>query len=305
MNRPLVSIIAVCYNHSRYAITTLESIVNQSYENIELIIMDDCSTDTSVAVIQDWIDKNNYDYKFVAHKQNQGLCKTLNEALEIAQGEFIQIISCDDILMENKIELQANLFNKLPSNYGVLHSNLIYVDELGNKLNRKENKKRAKFSGFYYYLLLESNQIAAPTLLYKRQALFDVGKFDERYSYEDLDILLKISKKFKIEYLDMPLIKYRILQSSLFRSRGLRGTMDRLQILFRNIEDKRSKNIVRKNNIKTSKAYLKKLKVNGDKAKYIKFFLRSLSYIPLNHSYDILNYFKYFWRTLKQKHQNT
>jgi len=302
MNSPLVSIIAVCYNHSNYAIYTLESIIKQSYKNIELIIFDDCSSDNSVEVIQDWIDNNNYySFSFIKHKENQGLCKTLNEALDIATGEFIQIISCDDILISNKIELQVNLFNKLSSNYGVLHSNLEYINENGNSISRKESNRRTKFSGSFYYLLLNNNNIAAPTLLYKKQVLFDVGKFDERYSFEDLDILLKISKKFKIEYLDKPLVKYRILQSSLYRSRGFKGIMDRLKILYRNIEDNKSKNIVRKNNIKTSKEYLQKLKLNSAKVTYIKFFFYSLKYIPFDKNSEILDYFNYFLKPLKQK----
>ena len=77
MTDPLVSIVALCYNHESYLKETLDSILNQTYKNIQLIIIDDCSKDNSISLIKNWIHKNKVECVFIAHKENRGVCKSL------------------------------------------------------------------------------------------------------------------------------------------------------------------------------------------------------------------------------------
>jgi glycosyltransferase involved in cell wall biosynthesis len=298
---PLVSVIAVCYNHAKYVLETLDSIKNQTYLNLELIIMDDCSTDNSVEVIKSWITKNDYDCQFIAHQKNQGLCKTLNESINFISGVYVQIISCDDILNPNKIKLQIELFNNLSTAYGVIHTDLNYINEKSEFIDRAKPRQRSNFKDEFYYKLIESNQIAAPTLLYKYQSILDVGKFDERYSFEDLDILLKLSKKYKIAYLDKCLLNYRILDTSLYRTRGIKGALDRIKIIYRNIEDEKSRKLANKNINNSCLMFLKKLKKDRNWSKYFNFFIQSLLYIPLKRSKEFKSYFTYFIKPFRIK----
>ena len=83
---PLVSMIVICYNQARFVVETLESVKAQSYKNTELIIVDDCSTDDSVAVIERWLRENGIQCTFIRHEKNQGVCKALNDALAVASG---------------------------------------------------------------------------------------------------------------------------------------------------------------------------------------------------------------------------
>ena len=93
---PLVTMLAICYNHSRFVINCLESIRHQTYSNVELIVLDDCSTDNSVALINEWIARHAVDCRFVQHRVNAGVCRTLNEGITLARGKYISMIATDE-----------------------------------------------------------------------------------------------------------------------------------------------------------------------------------------------------------------
>ncbi|WP_278009104.1 glycosyltransferase family 2 protein [Flavobacterium gyeonganense] len=108
-NLPLVSIICLCYNHEQFVVESLNSVLNQNYENIELIIADDCSTDNSKQVIQEWL-KNHAGVTFVSNETNLGNTKTFNKVLQLAKGDYIIDLATDDILLTDCVEKQINTF---------------------------------------------------------------------------------------------------------------------------------------------------------------------------------------------------
>ena len=87
-NFPLVSIVAICYNHEKFVKETLDSILHQTYSNIQLIIIDDCSQDNSVSEIKNWIKMNSVDCVFIERTENSGLCKNLNEGIVVSKGKY-------------------------------------------------------------------------------------------------------------------------------------------------------------------------------------------------------------------------
>lgn len=225
---PLVSIVAVCYNHERYVKETLDSILAQTYPNTQLIIMDDCSQDHSVEVIEGWIDRNGGDCAFVAHKENQGLCRTLNEAIsQYCVGKYLQIIACDDVLEEQKLKVQVDLLENLPDEYAVTCSNFEEIDE--NSQSRgiyfKEDFQfpddvfSAILSGWMGYKII----VHSPTVLVRSSVFNEVGQYDERIIQEDLDMWLRVSLHKKIHFSPLPLVKYRVLQTSLSRHHAHRA----------------------------------------------------------------------------------
>jgi glycosyltransferase involved in cell wall biosynthesis len=220
-NSPLVSIIAVCYNHEKYVVETLDSILSQTYANIQLIIMDDCSTDNSVQVIQDWINTKNVECIFIPHEKNNGLCKTLNEALKYVDGEYYQAISCDDILMWDKITLQMQVFEEYPD-IAVVSSNVIEIDSEGNVLAQSDsivnNKNGLRKSKTLFKILLEKNIIEAPTVLVRKSVIPKINPYDEQLIFEDWDLWLKLSLEHDFFIIEEPLVKYRILSTSMSSS---------------------------------------------------------------------------------------
>lgn len=221
-NQPLVSVVAVCYNQSRFVIECLESIRHQTYKNIELIIMDDCSPDDSAAVIQDWLDATGANAGFVAHTRNRGICKTFNEAVFHANGKYISIIAADDVYLPNKIELQVELFEKLPTNVGVVYSDAWQIDQEGKLLSRKFIESQREFQrmpeGQIFPILLQGNFIPATTTLIRRQCYDTVGLYDETLGYEDFDMWLRISQQYGFAYSPVISTKYRILPTSMIHT---------------------------------------------------------------------------------------
>lgn len=108
-NSPLVTVICLCYNHEKFVVEALNSVLNQNYQNIELIITDDCSNDNSKKVITDWLQ----DYpavQFISSKINLGNTKTFNKALQFSKGEYIIDLAADDVLLKDCVERQINAF---------------------------------------------------------------------------------------------------------------------------------------------------------------------------------------------------
>jgi glycosyltransferase involved in cell wall biosynthesis len=212
-----ISIVAVCYNHSKFAVETLESIVNQTYKSIQFIIIDDCSTDNSVEVINNWIKENNIPCVFIKNNPNLGLCKTLNKALTQVEGELVQLIACDDVLALDKIEKNVEVFNNHPG-IALVHSNAHNIDENGNPLfTHYYDFEKIGFSGPCNYLsqLLKDNLVNAPTILYKTEAIRKVGGFDESLFYEDWDMLIRLSEHYDFCAMNESLVKKRILATSI------------------------------------------------------------------------------------------
>ena len=113
---PLVTIAIPCYNHEQYVQDSIQSIIDQSYSNIELIIIDDGSKDNSVLKIQELISicTNRFSRFEFRYRENKGLCNTLNEALKWANGEYFCTLASDDMIQPEKIELQIQALREYP-----------------------------------------------------------------------------------------------------------------------------------------------------------------------------------------------
>lgn len=229
--QPLVSVIALCYNHAPYVIECLDSIRKQTYKPLELIIVDDSSMDSSVSLIRRWISENKIDCKTIFHNTNLGVCKSLNEALLITRGEFFSIIATDDVWLENKIELQMKVFQASSENTGVIYSDAYRIDEKGEFLDSMFIQSHRKFSeeprGDIFSILLKGNFIPAPSVLIKRSCFDKVGNYDEELCYEDYDMWIRMASLYEFAFCPQVCTKYRVLQNSLSRRMSTQSISNR------------------------------------------------------------------------------
>ena len=131
-NNPLVTVICLCYNQGAYVVESLNSIISQSYSSIELIIADDCSTDNSKKVIEEWL-LEHPNVAFIANETNLGNTTTFNKTLKIAKGEYIIDLAADDILLPNCVKKQVEKFNSSTyKNLGIVYGNAEIIDDKGN-----------------------------------------------------------------------------------------------------------------------------------------------------------------------------
>lgn len=219
---PLVTAIAVCYNHGRFVIECLDSIRNQTYPNVQIIIMDDCSRDDSVKLVQDWINHYGIVCSFIAHSQNHGVCRTLNEALELAQGKYISLIATDDSWLPDKLSRQVAIIENLSDDIGIVYSDAYQIDEHGQRLPKMFIAAHRQFAtmpeGDLRECLVVDNFIPAMTTLIRRAVYDRVGRYDEKLAYEDWDFWLRAACHFHFTYSSHPSANYRILETSMVRT---------------------------------------------------------------------------------------
>ncbi len=222
MPYPLVSAVVLCYNQARFVTECLEAVKEQNYPNLELIINDDASSDDSASVIEAWLGKSDMPHRFLRQEKNQGLCRSLNNALSHSRGKYISGIAADDVWLPGKLLAQVELMERLPEKVGVVYSDALQIDENGNALDQRFIEMQRHFEampeGKIHRVLWEGNYIPAMTTLVKRECYERVGWFDEALFYEDWDMWLRISQCYDFAYLDKITAKYRIVSTSMIQS---------------------------------------------------------------------------------------
>src|SRR5690606_8059232 len=174
MDQPLVSVICLCHNHERFVRESIESVINQTYPNIEIIIVDDASTDNSVHVIQSIVNANQ-NIRFIALSENAGNCKAFNRGYALSNGDYIVDLATDDVFHPDRIASQISHFSKFDSSYGVLFTNAIYIDEYSKPFRNHFEYLISKRlisnvpQGDVYTNLLSTYFIASPTMLVRRE----------------------------------------------------------------------------------------------------------------------------------------
>lgn len=208
----LVSIITPTYNCGKYIGETIESVLNQSYKNWEMIIVDDCSTDNTKEVVEKYVKKDNR-IKYFFLEENSGAAVARTKAMKIASGKYMAFLDSDDIWFPDKLEKQLSFMKE--NNYNFTCTAYEQVDENGNPLNKIiRTKKKTDYNG-----VLLSCPVGNSTVMYNVEKL---GKFvvpNIRKRNDDA-LWLQILKKEKFIY-GMPdvLMKYRVRSNSISRSK--------------------------------------------------------------------------------------
>jgi glycosyltransferase involved in cell wall biosynthesis len=232
---PLVSTIVLSYNQCQYVLETLESVKAQSYKFTQFIIVDDYSTDDSIAIIDRWIQANKINCTFIRHKQNQGICKSLNDALAIATGKYISMVASDDVWLPDKIARQVEIMESQSDQVGVLYSDALQIDRNGHTLPglliaTHWKQLQEKPQGQVLDVLLVGNFIPGLTTLIRRSCYDEVGLYDENLPWEDWDMWMRIARHHSFLYSPTPSAKYRIHEKSLSHSNKTRMLKELVKI---------------------------------------------------------------------------
>ena len=262
---PLVTVGIPNYNYSRYIIGTLKSVDEQNYENIEIIIVDDCSTDNSVNIIEEWINayEGNRKINFIKNKENLGLTKVCNLVLNNAAGKYFQPLDADDIILPQKISRQVNLL-EANINAAFIYSNASVIDEKGNileedYLTRIHYNKESMPAGKIHKDLIKFNFVCLPTVLINTSKAHKVGGFDESLQVQDYYMWLKLTEESDVLYQNLVTAKYRVHAKSMGAS-SLTNTVSEDSVL--NIKyryyytSKQAEKKIIKRNIQNSSIYL-------------------------------------------------
>ena len=207
-DQPLVSVVIPCYNHEQFVQDCIQSVIDQTYQNIELIIIDDGSSDRSVEKIQEMVDscKERFTHFEFRHRPNKGLSATLNESLEWCQGEYYCPFASDDIMIKNKILLQLEYLRNHDQCAGVFGAFEV-IDQNSQVLtNRRKRNRGYTFKDIF----LHQHELPAPTQMLRMNIVREVGGYKNDILIEDWYMWLKISKLgYSLDFIDVVFAMYR------------------------------------------------------------------------------------------------
>jgi len=212
---PLFTIIVITYNSSKYVLETLESAKAQTYQNIELIISDDCSSDSTIEICKKWTEDNKSRFvrvDLLTSNKNTGIAANCNRGVRYANGKYIKLIAGDDLIEKNTVEIIINYFNK-NENALFVCGNVTLINSSGQTISmlQKPNNFIVTFEKQF-----QSNQIYTPSIAFKKEVFYNVNGFSEEYKIEDIDFFLKVLyANIKIHYIPENLACYRIHSSNI------------------------------------------------------------------------------------------
>jgi glycosyltransferase involved in cell wall biosynthesis len=214
-NQPLVSICIPTYNAEKTVVQTVQSILNQTYHNMEIIIVDNVSTDDTLALLRKFNDPR---MKIHKNTKNIGAEKNWSKCIELARGEYIAIFHADDLYMPNIVEKQVQAFQDNPS-IGAVFTVASYINDRGEIIGESTllpaelgGKKICYFSEIFISILKNKNFMMCPSAMVKSEIYKELAPFnDERFETSaDLDMWLRILERHPIAILDEKLMSYRI-----------------------------------------------------------------------------------------------
>ena len=204
----LVSVIMPAYNYGRYIGEAIGSVLSQTYDNLEIVVVDDGSTDNTCEVVGGFIGKLKRKVRYY-YQKNKGPGAARNFAIKEARGEYLAFLDADDLWLPDKLKLQMEMFAGNPD-IGFIHTNYKLFNAEGEIVNYRFGiTSLSQLSGNIFPYLLRENIINGSTIIARKALLIEAGGFAEEYLSEDYILWLKMARKSKAGYIRDPLIKCR------------------------------------------------------------------------------------------------
>ncbi|WP_421830590.1 glycosyltransferase family 2 protein [Larkinella sp.] len=218
--RPLVTVICTSYNHERFITESLQSVLDQTYPMIELIVVDNHSSDRSVDRVEELRQKYPQ-IQLIRNTENLGICRAFNQGLKLANGKYVIDLSADDVMHRERIARQVAGFERLAGDYAVIFSNAAYIDEDGQltgyhyPIDASGLSTITVPSGWVFKEILASYFVSTPTMMMRKDVLESLGGYDESLSYEDFDFWVRTARNYRYHYQDEVLTSKRMVRNSL------------------------------------------------------------------------------------------
>lgn len=220
VKNPTVSVIIPTYNRANLVDKAIKSVLNQTYQDFEIIVIDDGSTDNTEEIIRGFKDKR---IKYIKkYKKNRGSPVARNIGIKIARGEYIAPLDSDDEWLPEKLDMQIKFFQDGPPELGVVYSHSCYMDESGKNINKLHNLREVE--GYIYEDLLGGNCVGSPSkLLIRKECFHQVGLFDDLLRTQaDWDMWIRIAKYYRFAFIKIPLVRYRLHSNQISKNLGVK-----------------------------------------------------------------------------------
>ena len=207
MAKPLVSVITTVYNAQEYLNMAIDSILTQSYQNFEYIVIDDGSTDHSIHIIEAYTDPR---VKYT-HQKNRGLSASLNRAIGIAKGEYIARMDHDDISYPKRLEKQVKFLEK-NQEAAMVGTSFDLIDTDSGIFDRSYHLDRDEDIRIEF---LVRNPFGHGTVMVRRQVIEELGGYDVNQPVEDYELWWRVAQKYRVANIPQWLYGYRILPTGM------------------------------------------------------------------------------------------
>ena len=200
----LVSVIIPTYNRAYCINKSIQSVLDQTYKNIELLVIDDCSDDNTEEVIKQFNDNR---IRYIKLKKNGGPSKARNIGIKKARGEFIAFQDSDDIWYNNKLELQINEFQS-DTQCQLVFCQYLSKGEVPTPCPAEQKFDVQKYKYGMFEILLKGNRIGTPTIVIRKDIIEKLGGFNEKIkTLEDWEFVLRVTEKYNIKYINKVLME--------------------------------------------------------------------------------------------------
>ncbi|MCA9394953.1 MAG: glycosyltransferase [Candidatus Omnitrophica bacterium] len=209
MNEPLVSVVMPTYNHAHFIKEAIDSVLGQTYNNLELIIVDNYSEDETREVIEGYTDDR---IRYMQFRNNGIIAASRNRGIEQAQGDYVAFIDSDDAWLPEKIRLQVDVMQS-DTRRGISFGKFKVISPDAVETGKIMGPKDPHMPAGVYARLIKANFIVSSSTLVRKKALNDVGHFDESPELrcsEDFDLWLRILRKYRPAFVDEIVGVYRM-----------------------------------------------------------------------------------------------
>ena len=212
---PRVSIVIASYNHEKYAGECIQSVLDQTYQDFEIIITDDGSSDGTVNVIKEFDDSR---IQLYTHAENKGACTAINNCIRKAAGEYIAVLNSDDAWEPTKLEKQVAYLDDHPE-IGAVFTKAAFINESSKLIGLADynhfyifdKKNRSRYAWLNHFFF-RGNCLCHPSVLIRRKCYDDIGLYNERMAnIPDQDMWTRLCFKYDIHILNEKLVRFRIM----------------------------------------------------------------------------------------------
>ncbi|HCO19315.1 MAG TPA: glycosyl transferase [Tissierellales bacterium] len=278
---PTVSVIIPTYNRAHMVDRAIRSVLSQTYQDFELIVADDASTDNTEEVVEGFDDER---IRYICHKENSGTSVApRNTGIKAARGEYIAFLDSDDEWLPGKLEKQMGKFNSVSQDVGLIYSGFVRVDDKTGETRFERMPDRSE-RGDVFKILLKGDIVGPLTAIVRKECFEKAGTFNEEFrSNQDLDMWLRISRYYKFDFVPEILARYYIHDSH--GSRNIERQIQGLLLFMNKYQKYMSKTVV-----SSRLGYLGMLLAYQGKFKEASIYFKQAVY---NKPWDIYNYIRF------------
>ncbi len=216
MNKPAVSVIVVCYNHAAFVEEAIRSVVNQSWPHVQLIVVDDHSTDQSPAILRNLL-ATYPQMELLLLPENKGNCYAFNRGLATATGDYVIDLAAHDLLEPGRVALGVEILEAAGPDTGIHFGDAIHISQDGAVLGLHSDRfpHHTIPRGDVYEHVIRRYFICSPSVMMRKSMLDQLQGYDETLAYEDFDLLVRASRQYRFAYSPEVLVRKRRVKGSL------------------------------------------------------------------------------------------